>query len=84
LASDRFLETDERKRMIAACIPRTSLHIGGFVADIILDRRNHPALFLCVVQGRDSPEVLFLGQFSSEPDAEAAAKQFIADHLMSF
>jgi hypothetical protein len=81
LASGRFFESDERKRLIAACIPRTSLHAGEFVVEIIEDRRSSPPLFLCVVQRQGSPEILFLGQFNSEADGQAAAKQFIADHL---
>ena len=81
MASGRFFETDERKRLIAACIPRTCLRTGDFVVDVIEDRRNHPALFLCVVQRQGSSEILFLGQFNSQPDAETAARQFISDQL---
>lgn len=83
MESGRIFETDERKRMIAACIPRSRLYIGDFVVEIIMDRRNHPPLFLGVVQKLGSTEILFLGQFSSEPEAEAAAKQFIAEYLTS-
>jgi len=81
LASGSFFGEDERKQLIAACIPRTRLHIGDFLIDIVEDRRSQPRLFLCVVQRQGSPEVLFLGQFSQEPDAQAAARQFIANQL---
>ena len=70
---------NQRQRFLAAELPRTRLLAGEFFADIIHDRRTRPPLFLCVVQRHGSREVLFLGQFHSESDAEAAAMEWIAE-----
>ncbi len=70
---------NQRQGFLAAELPRTRLLAGEFFADIIQDRRTRPPLFLCVVQRHGSREVLFLGQFHSEPDAETAAMEWIAE-----
>ncbi len=70
---------NQRQRFLSTGLPHTRLLAGEFFADIIHDRRTCPPLFLCVVQQYGSPEVLFLGQFHSETDAETAAMEWIAD-----
>jgi len=72
--------SERRRRIVPSSIPRTRLTRGKLFVDIIEDRRR-PSLFLSVVQGPGSREILFLGQFRSRSEAESAADEFIADHL---
>ena len=81
MSSGRVFGTDERKRIVPACIPRTRLHAGELLAEVVEDRRSRPPLLVCVVQRQGSPEILFLGQFRSESEAEFAAKEFMSDYL---
>ncbi len=69
---------DRRRRLVAACIPRERLTVGELFADVIADRRDHPPLFISVVQAQGAPEILYLGQFRKRRAAEIAAGQFIS------
>jgi hypothetical protein len=71
---------DERKRSVPACFPRTRLQQGDLLAEIVQDRRDPAHVFECVVQRRGCSEILFLGQFHSQLQAEAAAEVFLADY----
>ena len=71
---------DQRKRLIASGIPRVKFQQGDLSAEMIVDRRRHPNIVLCVIQKHGSPEILFLGQFNSQEEAEVAARQFISDY----
>ncbi|HET7208401.1 MAG TPA: hypothetical protein VFI95_17625, partial [Terriglobales bacterium] len=71
---------DQRKRLIASGIPRVKFQQGDLSAEMIEDRRRHPNIVLCVIQKHGSPEILFLGQFNSQEEAEVAARQFISDY----
>ncbi len=70
---------DRRKQRLPSLIPRIRLQTGELFAEIIHDRRSRPALFFVVVQRRGSAEILLLEHFSSRSEAEASAKQFMAD-----
>ena len=67
---------------MAGCIPRLRLQGGECFADVVEDRRSHPALFLSIVQKHGSNDILFLGQFLSQAEAETAAIQFM-DEMIS-
>jgi hypothetical protein len=71
---------DRRKQHLPASIPRIRLERGELFAEIIHDRRSHPALFFALVHRQGSPEILMLGQFRSRAEAGVAARQFMADH----
>ena len=81
MSSGRVFGTDQRKRIVPACIPCTRLYAGEMFAEIVEDRRSRPPLLVCVVQRQGSPEILFLGQFRSESEAEFAANEFMSDYL---
>ena len=71
---------DERKRSVPACLPRTRLQQADLVAEIVEDRRDPAHIFECVVQRHGCSEILFLGQFHSQLQAEAAVEVFFADY----
>ncbi len=71
---------ERRKRVRPTAIPRTRRQRRELVMDIIQDRRRTP-LFFCVVQRQNSPEVLMLGQFTSQSEAVLAGEQFMSDYL---
>ncbi len=71
---------DRRRERVPGSIPRTRLLRGCLVAEIIIDRRIHPAVLHCVVQRQGSSEVLFLQQFSSREEAEEAANEFMGSY----
>ncbi len=68
---------DQRKRFVPAAIPRARLRNCNLFADIIEDRRAHPALITCVAQRQHSSEILFLGQFHSRAEAQSIAEQLL-------
>lgn len=81
MSSSRFeFGADQRKQIVPASIPRTRVFGGDLFAEIIQDRRSHPALFFAIVQRHGSTEILMLGQFRSRSKAQAAARQFMADY----
>jgi hypothetical protein len=43
----------------------TRLRLGGYIADIVSDTDQRPAIHHCIVQRVGSPQVLYLGQESS-------------------
>ena len=73
-------EAERRKRVPPAAIPRVRRQRRQLVMDIVQDRRS-PPLFFCIVQRHDSPEILMLGQFTSQSEAVRAGEAFMSDHL---
>ncbi len=67
-------------RKPACSLHRSRIVRGEFFADIIEDCRIDPQIVFCVIQQRGSPEVLFLGQFYTVSEAEAAAHHYISDY----
>jgi hypothetical protein len=72
-------QVDRRVALLPSQLPKTQLYRTGFCADIIQDRRAHPALFYCIIQHQHSKEILWLGQCSSFEEAERAAKRRLTD-----
>jgi hypothetical protein len=61
--------------------------VGNLYADILVDRRVSPEIWLYVVQREGSPEVLAMGSCASEDEAKKVAQdalsQFRADAASS-
>ena len=71
---------ERRKRAQPAAIPRVRRQRRDLVMDVLQDRRG-PPIFFSIVQPHGSPEILMLGQFTSQSAAVHAGEQFMSDYL---
>ena len=59
--------------------PNTRLQVGGYIADILVDRRNPSTVFHWIVQRVGSAEILQWGQETTFDEAKAAATGYLKD-----
>jgi hypothetical protein len=59
--------------------PNTRLEVGGYIADILVDRRNPSTVFHWIVQRMGSAEILQWGQETTFDEAKAAALGYLND-----
>jgi hypothetical protein len=52
--------------------PSNRIEIGGYIADILVDRRSYPIVVHWIVQRRGSPEIL---QWGHEDTFDAASRE---------
>lgn len=57
--------------------PNTRLEFGGYIADILVDRRHPSAIYHWIVQRVGSAEILQWGQETTFAEAEAAASGYL-------
>ena len=60
------------------------MFLSDMVAEIIVERRENPALVHCVVQRQGSPDLLFLQQFYSVEEAKTEAEHFMATYTQRY
>ena len=64
--SGKIQRRERRRGFDRSGLPRTWLRDGGYVAELIQDRRGgNSRLVHCVIQREGSPEILFYTQFAS-------------------
>lgn len=57
----------------------TRVQLGGYIADIVPDDVENPAIHHCIVQRLGSPKVLYLGQESSFAAALASGYRHVEE-----
>lgn len=80
ILSNPHYRYDRRRAFVPSGLPRTRLEKGGYVAELVEDRRAGRALVHCVIQKDNSPEILYYTQFSTL----AAAKAWAAEELRQY
>ena len=55
----------------------TRLAIGDYIADVLLDTREHARVYHWIVQKAGSPEVVYWGQESTFEEAKTAAQSYL-------
>jgi len=58
-------------------ISNTRLIVGDYIADVLLDTREHAQLYHWIVQKTGSPEIIYWGQESSFDEAKSAAQSYL-------
>lgn len=71
---------ERRRAFVPSGLPRTRLQHGGYVAELVEDRRADRALVHCVIQKESSPEILYYTQFTTL----SAAKVWAAEELRQY
>ena len=59
--------------------PNTRLQVGGYIADILVDRRNPSNVCHWIVQRLGSAEILQWGQETTFTEAKAAAGGYLRE-----
>lgn len=57
----------------------TRIQMDGYIADIVPDDEEHPAIHHCIVQKVGSPKVLYLGQEDTFADALASGYRHLQE-----
>jgi hypothetical protein len=51
--------------------------VGDYIADVLLDTRQHAQVYHWIVQRSGSPEVVYCGQESTLEEAKEAAQSYL-------